>query len=137
MPKLKRIIDKEKLSDAVIFTGAVPHERTFPLYKNADVFVYPSSVESFGLPVLEAMSCGTPVVASNRMSIPEVAGDAALIVDPDNIEEMAEAIYKVINDEKLREDLIKKGYKRVKQFSWEKTAMETLRVFKELYASEK
>jgi|Deesub1362A_J573_1020465.scaffolds.fasta_scaffold00599_15 glycosyltransferase involved in cell wall biosynthesis len=133
MEKLKRIVDEEKLSDYVIFTGAVPHERIAPLYKNADVFVYPSSVETFGLPVLEAMACGTPVVASNRMSVPEVAGDAALIVDPDNIEEMAEAIYRVITDEKLRERLIKKGYERVKQFSWEKTARETLRVFEEVY----
>ena len=135
MEKLKRIVDEEKLSDYVIFTGAVPHEKIAPLYKNADVFVYPSSVETFGLPVLEAMACGTPVVASNRMSVPEVAGDAALIVDPDNIGEMAEAIYRVITDEKLRESLIKKGYERVKQFSWEKTARETLRVFEEVYNS--
>jgi len=127
--KLKQIVDKERLFKHVIFTGVVTHEKIAPLYKNADVFVYPSSVETFGLPVLEAMVCGTPVVASNRMSVPEVAGDAALIVDPDNIEEMTEAIYNVITDEKLRESLIKKGYERVNQLSWGKTASESLKVF--------
>lgn len=135
MDKLKQIVDEEKLSDYVTFTGAVHHKKIAPLYKNADVFVYPSSVETFGLPVLEAMACGTPVVASNRMSVPEVAGDAALIVDPDNIEEMTEEIYRIITDEKLRESLVKKGYERVKQFTWEKTAKETLKVFEEVHSS--
>ncbi|MEC4686365.1 MAG: glycosyltransferase family 1 protein [Nitrospirota bacterium] len=133
--KLKKIVEQEKLTDSVVFAGAVPHEEIALVYENADMFVYPSSVETFGLPVLEAMACGTPVVASNRMSVPEIGGDAALIVDPDNVSEMSEAIYRIIIDEKLKKTLIKKGYKRVRQFTWEKTAQETLEVFREVHSS--
>lgn len=134
--KLKNLAEKRNIENHTIFKGQVSYEKIPFFYKNADVFVYPSSVESFGLPVLEAMACGTPVVASNRMSVPEIAGDAAVIVDPDNIEEMAEAIYRVITDENLREKLIRKGYERVREFSWEKTARETIKVFEEV-ANEK
>ncbi len=133
--KLKKIVKQEKLTDSVVFVGAVPHEEIALVYENADIFVYPSSVETFGLPVLEAMACGTPVVASNRMSVPEIGGNAALIVDPDNVREMSEAIYRIIIDEKLQETLIKKGYERVREFKWEKTAQETLEVFREVHGS--
>lgn len=133
--RLEELARENQVEGEIVFTGAVEHKKVASLYKNADVFVYPSSVETFGLPVLEAMACGTPEVASNRMSVPEVAGDAALIVNPDNIEEMAEAIYRVIMDESLRAKLIEKGYERVKQFSWEKAAKETLEVFEEVYNS--
>lgn len=133
--KLKKIVKQEKLTDCVVFVGAISHEETALVYENADIFVYPSGVESFGLPVLEAMACGTPVIASNRMSVPEIGGDAALIVDPDNIREMSEAIYRVISDEKLKQTLIKKGYERVRKFTWEKAAQETLEVFREVHGS--
>jgi glycosyltransferase involved in cell wall biosynthesis len=83
------------------------------------------------------MSYGVPVIASNRMSVPEVAGDAALIVDPDNIKALAEAMHKMIIDEKLREYLVKKGYKRVEYFSWEKAAKKTLAVFENVYKNDK
>lgn len=130
--ELSRLCESLAIKKEVIFTGRLDFKGILWCYQNADVFVFPSSHEGFGLPVLEAMACGTPVVASNRMSVPEVAGDAALIVDPDNIEEMAEAIYRVIRDEKLRESLIRKGYERVREFSWEKTARETIKVFEEV-----
>jgi len=83
------------------------------------------------------MSCGVPVIASNRCSIPEIIGDAGLIVDPDDIKGLANAILKVVIDQDLRKDLIEKGYQRAKEFSWEKAAQETLRVFKEIYNSSK
>jgi glycosyltransferase involved in cell wall biosynthesis len=101
-------------------------------YAKADVFVYPSYYEGFGLPILEAMTLGTPVVTSNTSSIPEVAGDAALLIDPDDSTQLAEAILKVINDSQLRQELIHKGKERAKLFSWEKTARETLKAYRTL-----
>ena len=133
LQELKDLAKRLNMKKWIVFLGQLPHEALPNYYKNADLFVYPSSIESFGLPILEAMACGTPVIASNRTSIPEIVGDAGLIVDPDNIEELAEAIWKVLTDKKLRENLIKKGYERIKQFSWEKTAKETLKVFEEVY----
>jgi glycosyltransferase involved in cell wall biosynthesis len=101
-------------------------------YSKADVFVYPSYYEGFGLPVLEAMTLGAPVVASNTSSLPEVAGDAALFIDPNDPIQLAEAILKVISDRQLRQELIDKGQKRAKLFSWERTARETLKAYKTL-----
>jgi glycosyltransferase involved in cell wall biosynthesis len=96
----------------------------------ADVFIFPSLEEGFGLPPLEAMACGTPVIASNRASLPEVVGDAALLVDPESEEEIAEGIKQVLANKDLREQLIKKGFERARLFSWEKTARQTLEVYK-------
>jgi glycosyltransferase involved in cell wall biosynthesis len=101
-------------------------------YSKADVFVYPSYYEGFGLPVLEAMTLGTPVVTSNTSSLPEVAGDAALLIDPNDAIQLAEAVLKVISDPQLRQELINKGKKRAKLFSWEKTARETLTAYRTL-----
>jgi len=103
-------------------------------YSKAEAFVYPSQYEGFGLPVLEAMTLGTPVITSNTSSLPEVAGDAALLVDPNDPTSLAEAILKVIGDSHLRTELIQKGKKRAKLFSWEKTAQETLKAYKSLIA---
>jgi glycosyltransferase involved in cell wall biosynthesis len=99
-------------------------------YAKADVFVYPSYYEGFGLPILEAMIFNTPVVTSNVSSMPEVAGDAALLIDPNDSEQLAESILKVVSDRNLRNDLIKKGQERAKSFSWEKTALETIEAYK-------
>jgi glycosyltransferase involved in cell wall biosynthesis len=96
------------------------------LYSGAKVFVFPSFYEGFGMPVLEAMACATPVVASSTTSIPEVAGDAALLVNPDNSKEIAAAVEQIINDTDLRTRLVQKGLDRVKNFSWQKCARETL-----------
>ncbi|MBD2501056.1 glycosyltransferase family 4 protein [Anabaena azotica] len=102
-------------------------------YSKADVFVYPSHYEGFGLPVLEAMTLGAPVITSNTSSIPEVTGDAAILIDPDEPVQLAEAILKVISDFQLRQDLITKGRERAKLFSWERTAKETLNAYKSLF----
>jgi glycosyltransferase involved in cell wall biosynthesis len=117
---------------AILFTGVVAGDDLPFLYSGAEVFILPSLAEGFGIPLIEAMACGTPVVASNRTSIPEIAADAALLVEPLNVEAMAGAIYRVLSDPSLRHRLIKNGLKRVKDFSWERTAAETLHVYEEL-----
>ncbi|MGK7893000.1 MAG: glycosyltransferase family 4 protein [Xenococcus sp. (in: cyanobacteria)] len=95
-------------------------------YTLADLFVYPSHYEGFGLPILEAMTLGTPVIASNSSSLPEVLGDAGLLINPDKPIELAEAILQVLSSHQLQQDLIVKGQKRAAEFSWDKTAKETL-----------
>ncbi|MBD2337784.1 glycosyltransferase family 4 protein [Calothrix sp. FACHB-156] len=99
-------------------------------YSKADVFVYPSHYEGFGLPVLEAMTLGAPVVCANSSSLPEVTGKAALLIEPDEPMHLAEAILKVISDSQLRQELIKLGKERANLFSWEKTARETLKAYR-------
>ncbi|MBH8566843.1 glycosyltransferase family 4 protein [Nostoc sp. CENA67] len=101
-------------------------------YSKADVFVYPSHYEGFGLPVLEAMTLGTPVIASNTSSIPEVTGDAAILIDPNEHVQLAEAILKIISDSELRQDLINQGKERAKLFSWEITARKTLKAYRSI-----
>ncbi|MGG6239253.1 glycosyltransferase family 4 protein [Nodosilinea sp. AN01ver1] len=101
-------------------------------YQNADVFAYPSLYEGFGLPVLEAMTLGCPVVTANTSSLPEVAGDAALLVDPNNVEELAEALGRVISDRALRQAMIERGYQQAAQFSWTRTAKSTLAAYRSL-----
>jgi glycosyltransferase involved in cell wall biosynthesis len=101
-------------------------------YSKADAFVYPSHYEGFGLPVLEAMTLGTPVITSNTSSLPEVAGDAALLIDPNDSTSLADAILNVISDSQLREKLISKGKERATLYSWERTAQETLKAYKSL-----
>ncbi|MDD5449076.1 MAG: glycosyltransferase family 1 protein [Candidatus Omnitrophica bacterium] len=99
-------------------------------YKNASVFIYPSLYEGFGLPVLEAMSNGCVVIASNTGSIPEVAGNAALLFSPDNVDELCSCIRQAMNDTRLRKEYVKKGSERIKDFSWDKTALETYNIYK-------
>jgi glycosyltransferase involved in cell wall biosynthesis len=120
------------LRDKIDFVGNIPDSDLRDLYKNASLFVFPSLYEGFGLPPLEAMACGCPVVCSNVASLPEVCGEAACYVDPVNIESIVEGMYKVLTDEDLRQNLIQKGLQRAKLFSWEKSAREHIRVFEEL-----
>ena len=101
-------------------------------YSRADVFVYPSHYEGFGLPVLEAMTLGAPVVAANTSSIPEVAGDAAILIDPNEFMQIAEAILTVISDRQLQQEMINKGKVRASLFSWENTAKETLKAYRSI-----
>ncbi|MDY6786043.1 MAG: glycosyltransferase family 1 protein [Cyanobacteriota bacterium] len=108
-------------------------EEVAQFYAKADVFIYPSHYEGFGLPVLEAMTLGAPVITSNTSSLPEVAGDAALLIDPREPVQIAEAIFRVISDSTLRHSLIAKGKERAKLFSWERTARETLRAYRMLH----
>ena len=116
----------------VAFTGYTSDKELAVLYRNAKMFVYPSLYEGFGLPPLEAMACGCPVVVSNVASLPEVCGDAAYYVDPYDVESIADGMYRVLTDDDLRQNLIKKGFERVKLFSWEKSAKEHIRVFDEV-----
>jgi glycosyltransferase involved in cell wall biosynthesis len=104
------------------------------IYSGASLFVFPSIYEGFGLTPLEAMSCGTPVVCSNRTSLPEVVGDAALGIDPDNVGGMVDAMYRVLTDSTLSANLRARSLKRATQFSWEKTATETLKVYEETFS---
>ncbi len=102
------------------------------LYASAIALIYPSLYEGFGLPVLEAMACAVPVITSNLSSLPEVGGDAALYVDPYDLRGMRDAVDKIMNDQKLRQSLIKKGLQNVKKFSWQKCADETIGVYQKL-----
>jgi glycosyltransferase involved in cell wall biosynthesis len=120
---------KHGVTDRVIFTGFVPDEDLAPLYSAARIFVYPSFFEGFGLPPLEAMQCGTPVITGDRTSLPEVVGDAGIMVDPFDVSAIADAIERLLSDENLHSDLSRRGIERAKQFSWEKAARETLAVF--------
>jgi glycosyltransferase involved in cell wall biosynthesis len=113
----------------IVMTGYVEEDQLVALYRNAELFIYPSLYEGFGLPVLEAMACGTPVVASNTSSLPEVVEGAGVLVDPYSIDEMAEAMVNVITKEGLRTSLVEHGLKRASNFSWLKTAQRTLEVF--------
>jgi glycosyltransferase involved in cell wall biosynthesis len=101
------------------------------LYTAADLFVYPSLYEGFGLPVLEAMACGTPVVTSNRSALPEVAGDAALLVDPQDDGALGESMRRALADSALRSAMAERGLARARTFSWRRCARETLAVYEE------
>lgn len=124
-----KFINEHKLNSYVCILGYVSRDTLIALYNLAEVFVFPSFYEGFGLPVLEAFACGTPVIASNISSIPEVAGNAALYVDPHNTKEIADTILKVLHDPELRKRLVKKGSQQLKNFSWEKNAVETVKIF--------
>ena len=127
---LRKEIKKLGIQDNVVFRGYI--ENTLPEYSKAGVFVFPSIYEGFGLPVLEAMACGCPVICSNKTSLPEVAGDAALYFDGDDTLDLSNKIYKVINNNNLQERMRKKGLERAKMFAWEKTAKETIRAYEKL-----
>jgi glycosyltransferase involved in cell wall biosynthesis len=117
------------LADSVRFLGHVPQADLPALYSAADLFVFPSLYEGFGLPALEALACGTPVVASNVSAVPEVVGDAALQVSPLDVEAMADAMERLLRDDRLRSDLRERGLERAAQFSWEKAARQTVEVY--------
>jgi glycosyltransferase involved in cell wall biosynthesis len=123
------LIDQLSLRQNVRWIDSPPAVDLVALYNAASALVLPSYYEGFGLTVLEAMACGTPTIISDRGSLPEIAGGASLVVDPDNTDELAEALARVIADEPLRRDLIERGFARVKDFSWDRCARETLAVY--------
>ena len=129
---LRETVRRAQLEEAVIFPGHVLLEDLRVLYSSCALFAFPSLYEGFGMPVLEAMACGAPVVSSNAASLHEVAGDAALLVDPLDVKGLATAMTRVVEDAGLREDLRKRGALRVKAFSWEQSARDLLRVYQEL-----
>jgi glycosyltransferase involved in cell wall biosynthesis len=119
------------LEDRVLFTGYVPDEDLPAIYSAADLFVFPSLYEGFGLPVLEAMACGTPVIASNASSLPEVAGEAGIMIAPHDVRGLAEAMERLLMDKQLRAELRARGLERAKQFTWERAAAMTLEVYQD------
>lgn len=127
--ELFNYVKQSPLRENIIFTGRFETEELPALLWGSEVFVYPSFYEGFGLPVIEAMACGTPVVTSNTSSLPEVAGDAAVLINPDKPEEIKEAVKKILEDKVWKEKLIQDGFANVARFSWKKCARETLSVF--------
>lgn len=127
-----RRIQHHGLTERVIFPGYVEDEVKPALLSGALAYVFPSLYEGFGLPVLEAMACGVPVLTSNCSSLPEVAGEAALLVDPHNTPEIAQGLIQLINDAELRHRLVRQGYRQIQAFSWPKTARQILEVLKNL-----
>lgn len=119
-----------ELTEKIILTGYVPDEDLAPLYSGAIAFLYPSLYEGFGLPPLEAMQCGTPVITSNNSSLPEVVGDAAIMVDPKDDEALCQAMLEICINESLREKLAVLSLQRAKLFDWGKTTKETLSTYK-------
>ncbi len=133
MEELKYLINTKNLQSDVHLLGYVSDKELTLLYNIADLFIYPSLYEGFGLPILEAQACGCPVITSNVSSMPEVAGDGAILVDPYNVEEIACAANKVISDKNISDNLIQKGFKNCKRFSWKKCAEETSKVYEEFW----
>ncbi|WP_138205925.1 glycosyltransferase family 4 protein [Haloimpatiens lingqiaonensis] len=118
------------IENKVIFTGFIPIEHLPLFYNAAKLFVYPSLYEGFGLPPIEAMACGTPVIASNRTSIPEILGRAAYMINPEDIGCLCDSMVELLNNEDLRKDLIFKGYDKSRSLSWKSTAKQTLDLYK-------
>lgn len=123
-------IKRNNLKDSIYFTGQIEDKLVPIVYKKASLFVFPSLYEGFGLPILEALASGVPTLSSNKASLPEVGGDAVIYFDPKDYLELKEAIHKLLYDENLRSHLISKGYKRVKEFSWEKAAAKHYNILK-------
>jgi glycosyltransferase involved in cell wall biosynthesis len=135
VPELEALMQKvaSRPNDSKIkFAGYVPDSEILSFYEQADFFVYPSLYEGFGLPVLEAMACGCPVVASNVSSLPEVVGDAALLVDPSDVEELTQAMLALLENDDLKREMSRKSIEQAKKFSWEKAGDELLAICREV-----
>ena len=132
---MRERVQKLGLGDSVRFPGYIEQDDLAALYSLATVFAYPSLWEGFGLPVLEAMACGAPVLTSSVSSLPEVAGDAAVLVPPTDVDAMAEGLTRLLEDGALRADLAARGPRRAAQFSWERCARETLAVYQAVVRS--
>ena len=131
---LRRAVHRLKLHKHVRFFGFVPDQTLAALYRLAAVFVFPSLYEGFGLPPLEAMASGAPVITSNVSSLPEVVGDAALLIDPYDLEALADAMRRVLSDEKLRNGLRERGFVRARYFSWERSIGRVRDIYQEVLA---
>ena len=133
-PQVRQAVIRSRVEHEVRFLGFVPFETLRCFYESAAAFVFPSLYEGFGLSPLEAMASGTPVVASEISSLAESVGDAALLVNPENVFDIARGIREVLLDERLRAELVRRGVERVSRFSWEQTAREVLEIYREVAA---
>src|SRR5579864_2884027 len=129
----KQVVAELKLENKIRFLGHVSDLELITLYSMADVFAFPSFFEGFGIPPLEAMACGAPVITSNTSSLPEVVGDAALLVDPHDVSALGHAIMRLLEDEQLREELRQKGFRRVQHYTWSASASKMLSIYQKLY----
>jgi glycosyltransferase involved in cell wall biosynthesis len=130
LPSLRRAVHSHKLHKHVRFLGFLPDETLAALYRLAAVFVFPSLYEGFGLPPLEAMASGTPVVTSNVSSLPEVAGDAAMLVDPYDVSSIVTGMRRVLSDPALADEMRRKGLVRARDFSWERSVARTHAIYR-------
>jgi len=131
-PELRRVLRRPNMQDRVQIQSSVDNEQLVALYNRAEALVFPSLYEGFGLPVLEAMACGCPVICSNVTSLPEVSGNAALIVGPNDEEAIAEAMSRIVRDQNLKRALIERGIQQAAHFDWKKTARETAFAYREI-----
>jgi glycosyltransferase involved in cell wall biosynthesis len=131
-PGVRQAVIKSRVEQAVRFLGFVPFDTLRCFYESAAAFVFPSRYEGFGLPPLEAMACGAPVVTSNISSLPEVVGDAAVLVNPERVFDIARGIRDVLLDEELRARLIRRGREQAARFSWSYTARQVLEIYREV-----
>ncbi|MEW6544060.1 MAG: glycosyltransferase family 1 protein [Nitrospirota bacterium] len=131
-PALRELVVRTGIEKQAVFTGVVNDDRLIDLYQRATLFVFPSRYEGFGLPVLEAMACGCPVVSSNAASLPEVTGEAAILVDPSDVEGFARHMQRVLEDQPLRRSLRERGLRQAAQFTWDRTARETVAVYRKV-----
>jgi glycosyltransferase involved in cell wall biosynthesis len=131
-PAVRRAVIQGRVENAVRFLGFVPFDTLRNFFEAAAAFVFPSLYEGFGLPPLEAMASGTPVVTSGVSSLPEVVGDAAMLVNPENVFDIARGIKEVLLDDELRRTLIKRGREQAAKFSWQRAAREVLEIYREV-----
>jgi glycosyltransferase involved in cell wall biosynthesis len=124
------VVDELDLDDRVHFVGRVTSEELLSLYNAAELLAHPAFYEGFGLPPLEAMACGLPVIVSDVASLPEVVGDAGLLIDPHDVDELTVAMWRILNDQDLRREMIDKGQRQAARFSWERAARETLEIYR-------
>jgi glycosyltransferase involved in cell wall biosynthesis len=129
------VVDELELDDRVHFVGRVSSEDLLYLYNAAELLAHPAFYEGFGLPPLEAMACGLPVVASNVASLPEVVGDAGLLIDPHDVDELTVSMWRVLNDSTLRQQMREKGLVQAGRFSWERAARETMEIYRRAYGT--
>ncbi|MCR6545324.1 glycosyltransferase family 4 protein [Dehalobacterium formicoaceticum] len=131
-PSLIKLVESLDLEEWVLFPGFIPMQDLPFFYNAGDLFAYPSFYEGFGLPPIEALACGTPTIVSNVSSLPEVVGDAALLVNPHDLLALAGAMHRVLTEPVLEQELRKKGLRRAESFSWTKTAAQTIKVYQEV-----
>jgi glycosyltransferase involved in cell wall biosynthesis len=134
-PDPRATVQRLGLEGNVIFTGQIREQDKAPLYSAATVFAFPSLYEGFGIPVLEAMACGTPVVTSNRSALPEVAGDAGLLVDPYDTEAISAGLADLVEQQTLRDEQARRGLDRARKFTWRQVAEQTVRVYRQVVDS--